>query len=215
MTMRRHSRKLLIATRNPGKAREFQRLFAGLPFELVDLPAAGITVEVNETGKTFEENARLKAAGYSKASGLLTLADDSGLEVDALGGEPGVMSARHGGPGLSDEDRVRVLLHNMKDIPGWKRQARFMAVLALAGPGVPGGSLTAEGVVEGAVAHEPIGKNGFGYDPVFWLKRRAKTMAELTPEEKDAVSHRGQAARKMAGALGRLALQDTQHRPRR
>ncbi len=195
---------LLIATRNTGKLREFQRLFDGLPYELADLAAAGVRAEISETGRTYEENARLKASGYAAASGLLTLADDSGLEVDALGGEPGVMSARYGGPGLSDADRVRLLLERMKDVPGWTRQARFRAVLALAGPGVPGGIVTTEGTVVGAIAHEPIGTGGFGYDPVFWLKGLAKTMAELSPDQKDAISHRGQAARNMAVVLRRL-----------
>ncbi len=197
--------RLLIATRNPGKRREFQRLLEGLPFEFVDLAGAGVHGEVVETGKTFEQNARLKAQGYCRLSGLLTLADDSGLEVDALGGGPGIMSARYGGPGLSDEGRVMLLLERMRDVPGWKRQARFRAVLALAGPGVTGGVATTEGVVEGAIAHGPMGKDGFGYDPVFWLKQRVKTMAELRPEEKDAISHRGQAARKMKEVLLRLA----------
>jgi XTP/dITP diphosphohydrolase len=198
-------RVLLIATRNPGKLREFARLFGGLPYRLVDLTGVGVNVVVSETGDTFDENARLKAAGYAQASGMLTLADDSGLEVDALDGEPGVNSARYGGPGLSDEDRVRRLLERMKGVPGYRRQARFRCVIALAGPGVPGGVVTTEGVTEGAIAHEPIGTSGFGYDPVFWLKERAKTMAELTGPQKDEVSHRGKAARKMAGFLRDMA----------
>lgn len=197
-------KKLLIATRNPGKLREFARLLGGLPCRLVDLREAGVTLEIEETGKTFEENARLKALGYASASGLLTLADDSGLEVDALGGAPGVMSARYGGPGLTDEQRVQFLLDRMKAVPEYERQARFRAVITLVGPGVPGGVIVTEGAVEGTIAHEPVGSNGFGYDPVFWLKELAKTMAELTDEQKDAVSHRGQAARKMAEALRRL-----------
>jgi XTP/dITP diphosphohydrolase len=203
--MATEKRTLLLATRNPGKVRELARLLAGTPYALASLAEAGIATEVQETGRTFEENARLKASGYSAASGLLTLADDSGLEVDALDGQPGVLSARYGGPGLSDGDRVRALLERMKTVPGWKRQARFRAVLALAGPGVAGDVTVTHGVIEGAIAHEPIGANGFGYDPVFWLKDRAKTLAELSGDEKDAISHRGQAARKMADAL-RLAL---------
>lgn len=193
--------KLLVATRNPGKLREFARLLGGLPCQLLDLREAGVILEVEETGRSFEENARLKAQEYASASGLLTLADDSGLEVDALGGEPGVMSARYGGPGLSDEQRVQFLLEGMKAVPGHRRQARFRAAIALAGPGVPGGVIVTEGAVEGAIAHGPIGRNGFGYDPVFWLKERAKTMAELTDEQKDAVGHRGQAARNITEPL--------------
>ncbi len=198
-------KQLLIATRNDGKLKELRRLLGGVPFELVDLMQAGVSVTVEEKGASFNENARLKAIGYARASGLLTLADDSGLEVDALGREPGVNSARYGGPGLSDADRVNLLLDRMKDVPGWRRNARFRAVLALSGDGVPGRVATFEGVIEGAITHQPIGRNGFGYDPVFWLKHFVKTTAELAPEEKDVVSHRGQAARRVADLLRRMA----------
>ena len=193
--------KLLIATRNEGKLREFRRLLSGLNVEMAGLGGTGVTLQVEETGSTFRENACLKAAAYSEASGLLTLADDSGLEVDALGGAPGVQSARYGGPGLSDAQRVGLLLDVMKDVPGWERTARFRAVLALAGPEVPGGMVTVEGVVEGAIAHQPIGLNGFGYDPVFWVPRLANTTAAIPAEQKDAVSHRGIAARRMAEVI--------------
>ena len=193
--------KLLIATRNEGKLREFRRLLSGLNVEMAGLGGTGVTLQVEETGSTFRENACLKAAAYSEASGLLTLADDSGLEVDALGGAPGVQSARYGGPGLSDAQRVGLLLDVMKDVPGWERTARFRAVLALAGSEVPGGMVTVEGVVEGAIAHQPIGSNGFGYDPVFWIPRLANTTAAISAGQKDAVSHRGVAARRMAEVI--------------
>ena len=164
----------------------------------------GVSEVIEETGSTFEENARIKAEGYARLTEEMTLADDSGLEVDALEGRPGVQSARYGGPGLSDEDRVTKLLDELQDVRGWKRTARFRAVLALAGDGVPGGVVTEAGALEGAIAHEPIGEGGFGYDPVFWLAGLAKTSAELTGEQKDALSHRGAAVRKMLPHLEKL-----------
>lgn len=197
--------KLLVATHNPGKVREFSRMLSAIPtdepFEVAGLDDLGIDLDVEETGSTFEENAVLKARAYANASGLLTLADDSGLVVDALDGAPGVNSARYGGAGLDDEGRVRLLLDNMKDVRGWDRTARFVAVLALVGdeleglPGVRGRLVTSKGVLEGAISHQPIGANGFGYDPVFWLANRAKTTAQLTGTEKDLISHRGVALR--------------------
>ena len=196
---------LLIATRNPGKIREFRHLLAELPFELLGLEDFGIALEVEETGRTFEQNARLKAEGYAAVSGALTLADDSGLEVDALGGEPGVRSARYGGPGLGDAGRLDLLLKNMERVPGWRRKARFRAVIALAGPGERGILHIAQGVVEGAICHQPIGTGGFGYDPVFWLPDRAKTIAQLSQGEKNAISHRAKAAANMAVHLSEIA----------
>ncbi len=199
------TKKLLIATHNPGKVREFSRMLSApdfnVAFEVVGLGDLGIDLDVEETGTTFEENAVLKARAYARVSGVLTLADDSGLVVDALDGAPGINSARYGGAGLDDEERVRLLLANMESVPGWKRTARFIAVLALVGaelnglPGVQDGLVTSEGALEGAIAHQPIGGDGFGYDPVFWLASRAKTTAQLSGPEKDAVSHRGGALR--------------------
>lgn len=201
-------KKLLVATRNSGKVREISRMLSGpafdLDFEVVGLDDLGIDQDVDETGTTFEENAVLKARAYAGASGVLTLADDSGLVVDALDGAPGVTSARYGGARLNDKERVQLLLDNMKDVPGWNRTARFVAVLALAGaeiPGLPGGLVTSEGVLEGAIMHQPIGDNGFGYDPVFWLASHAKTTAQLTGPEKDAISHRGVALRGLRKTL--------------
>jgi len=198
------TKKLLVATRNSGKVREFSRMLSDMPFEVVGLDDLGIDIEVGETGSTFEENAVLKARAYAEASGELTLADDSGLVVDALNGEPGVHSARYGGDGLDDEGRVQLVLDKMKHLPGWERTARFVAVLALVGDEVPDGLATSEGVIEGAIMHEPIGENGFGYDPVFWLAGHAKTTAQLTGEEKDAISHRGSALRGLIGTLKSL-----------
>jgi XTP/dITP diphosphohydrolase len=195
------TKKLLVATRNPGKVREFSRMLSELPFDAVGLDDLGIDLEVEETGSTFEENAVLKARAYADVSGELTLADDSGLVVDALNGEPGVRSARYGGDGLDDEGRVQLVLDKMKHLPGWERTARFVAVLALVGDGVPGGLVTSEGVVEGAIMHQPIGENGFGFDPVFWLASHAKTTAQLTGPEKDAISHRGAALHGLISTL--------------
>lgn len=197
--------ELLIATRNSGKVREFSRMLSttafDATFEVVGLDDLGIDLDVDETGATFEENSVLKARAYAEASGVLTLADDSGLVVDALDGAPGVNSARYGGAGLDDEGRVQLLLDNMKGVAGWDRTARFVAVLTLVGnvlegmPGTEGGLVTSTGVLEGAIVHQPIGVNGFGYDPVFWLASRSKTTAQLTGPEKDAISHRGAALR--------------------
>lgn len=188
--------KLLIATHNPGKVREYRELLAGLSLEITYLDAEGISLEVEETGGTFAENAIQKAAAYARASDLWTWADDSGLEVDALGGGPGVHSARYAGPGASDADRRRRLLNALAGVPWNRRTARFRCVVALATPG--GEVRTADGVCEGVIAFGPAGSNGFGYDPVFYLPERGATMAQLPPEEKNRISHRGRAAQKAA-----------------
>jgi XTP/dITP diphosphohydrolase len=186
-------RKLLLATRNPGKVREYRELLQGLPVELTWPEAEGITLEPEEAGATFAENAILKARAYAAASGLLTWADDSGLEVDALGGEPGVRSSRYAGPGAGDADRYRLLLRRMAGVPWERRTARFRCVIAIADPA--GALHTAEGTCEGIIAFAPRGANGFGYDPVFYLPDRGCTMAELSPAEKNQISHRARAAR--------------------
>jgi XTP/dITP diphosphohydrolase len=183
--------KLLIATRNPGKVKEYQELLAGLPLELTYPAQEGLDIEVAETGNSFAENARLKAAAYARASGLLTLADDSGLEVDALGGEPGIRSARYAGEGSSDEDRYQLLLAKLREVPWEKRTARFRCVIAVA---TPAGQIhTAEGACEGIIAFEPKGEHGFGYDPVFYFPEYGMTMAELPLETKNRISHRARA----------------------
>jgi len=185
--------KLLLATNNKAKVREYKHLLKDLPFELVPLAEVGIKTGVDEVGESLEENARLKALTLARESQLLVLADDSGLEVDALGGEPGRLSARYAGEGASDKDRVNYLLARLKDVPWEKRSARFRCVIAIATP---------DGKVElcseecwGVITLEPRGKGGFGYDPIFYLPGLGKTMAELTLEEKNKVSHRGRAAR--------------------
>jgi len=191
--------KLLLATNNQGKVREYQSLLQNLPLELVTLAEQGITTVVDEVGETLEENARLKAITLARESQLLALADDSGLEVDALGGEPGRLSARYAGEGASDKDRVSYLLSRLRDVPWEKRSARFRCVIALATPGGEVG--LCDGECRGFIIFEPRGEQGFGYDPIFYFPQLDRTMAELPLEIKNQVSHRGQAARKVHQVL--------------
>lgn len=201
-------KKLLIATHNQGKVKEYRALLADLPLEVTCLDAEGITTEVAETGRTFEENAVLKAHSYARLSGLLTWADDSGLEVDALQGEPGIHSARYGAPqARSDQDRYQLLLQRLQAVPEEARRARFRCVVALATP--EGRVATAEGVCEGRIARMPRGHHGFGYDPVFLVAETGyqRTMAELDPAEKNRISHRGRAARRAKRILAQWLAQ--------
>jgi len=191
--------RLLIATHNPGKIREYRHLLAGLQYELVSLDDVGITNDVAETGETYAANARLKAHAYAQQSGLLTLADDSGLEVDALGGAPAAYSARFAGPGATDADRVRHLLAQLKGVPMAQRTARFRCVIALVWPS--GREEVVEGVCEGQITKGPRGDSGFGYDPVFLVAGDTRTMAELTSAEKNAISHRARAAARARSLL--------------
>lgn len=191
--------RLLIASNNAHKVEEFRRLLADLPIELVTPRDIGLDLDVEETGDTFEENARLKAHAFAEASGLPALADDSGIEVDALDGRPGVRSARYGGPGLDDPGRTQLLLREMSGVPDGRRACRYRVVLVLADP--DGSEETAEGSCEGVVARAASGTNGFGYDPIFHVPEFGRTIAELSAAEKDAISHRGRAAREMARIL--------------
>ena len=184
-------RRLVIATKNSGKAREMAEVLTGLPYEVVSLADYADAPEVEETGSTFIENAILKATAYARFTGELTLADDSGLEVDALDGAPGVLSSRFA---PSDPERNSKLLGLMSDVPDAKRAARFRCAIAISTP--EGDLRTCEGTVEGAIAREPRGANGFGYDPVFYVPDLGKHMAELTSSEKNAISHRGKALEK-------------------
>jgi len=198
--------KLLVATNNAGKLREYVRLLDGLPFELSTLADEGIADEVEETGLTLEENAVQKASRYAALSGLITLADDSGLEVDALGGEPGPLSRRYAGENATDGERNEFLQSKLRDVPWERRGARFRCVIAIATPG--GRVETCEGVCEGVIAFDSRGRGGFGYDPVFCLPRLNKRVAELTLEEKNRISHRARAARKARPILERLRHED-------
>ncbi len=231
---------LLIATGNPGKLREYAGLLRNAPFRLLSLADAGIKHEVEETGATFAENAWLKASEYAAISGMLTLADDSGLEVDALNGQPGVHSARYGPPPdapnacRSDADRLALLLRNLDDVPWPKRTARFRCVINIAQPtdanqappqppgentsqttspppggntrgGVPKLLISVVGAVAGMIQYAPQGNDGFGYDPVFFLPSYGATIAQLSLDQKNRISHRGNAA---ARALAKLRALD-------
>ena len=191
-----------MATRNQAKVREYRSLLQNVSFELVTPDEEGITTIVSETGEGLEENARLKATVLAAKSRLLALADDSGLEVAALGGEPGRLSARYAGENASDGDRINYLLSRLKDIPWQKRSARFRCVIAVATP--DGEVEFCSGECRGFVTFEPRGREGFGYDPIFYLPEIDKTMAELPLEIKNQISHRGQAARKVHQVLEKL-----------
>ncbi|MBA7691987.1 dITP/XTP pyrophosphatase [subsurface metagenome] len=193
-------RKLLLATNNQAKVREYKSLLRNLPYELVTLAEQGIATVVDEVGESLEENARLKATLLAAESQLLALADDSGLEVDVLGGEPGRLSARYAGENASDKDRVNYLLLRLKGVPWEKRSARFRCVIAVATP--DGEVEFCSGECQGFITFEPRGEQGFGYDPIFYLPELDKTMAELPLEMKNQVSHRGQAAREAYQLLG-------------
>jgi XTP/dITP diphosphohydrolase len=184
--------KLLIATTNPGKQREYRALLREAPAGIVFPDALGIALDVEEDGATFRENAAKKALALSRESGLPTLADDSGLEVDALGGLPGVRSARWAGPDADDPKRRAFLLEKLRGVPA-PRKARFLCVIAIVPPG--GEPVYAEGECRGEITFSERGSNGFGYDPLFQLEDRPETMAELSPEEKNEISHRARAAR--------------------
>lgn len=186
--------------------REYRQLLVDIPFQLLSLADVGITQDVEETGSTFEENARLKSGAYAKLSGMLTLSDDSGLDVDALGGEPGVHSARYGGdPNLSDGERLSLLLNNLKDVPWERRTARFQCVIAISPPASE--QILVVGAVAGMIQYKPAGEEGFGYDPVFYLPSYKLTMGQLPLEAKNRISHRADAARKAVAALRNLSIE--------
>jgi XTP/dITP diphosphohydrolase len=191
--------KLLLATTNKGKLKEFRSLLSGIPYEILTPADCGITAEVKEDGETYEQNALLKATSMASMSCLLTLADDSGLEVDALGGEPGIRSARYAGENKSDADRIAFLLAKLKQAPDTRRNAQFRCVIALA---VPNGKVELfSGACRGIIADKPRGTNGHGYDPIFYIPELKKTMAELTMAEKNRFSHRARAAEKAKAFL--------------
>jgi len=191
--------KLLVATRNPGKMRELRILFSDLPVAVLTLDEAGMNEETAETGDTYAANALLKANAAYQATGLLSLGDDSGLEVDALGGRPGLYSARYGEGTLTWPERRAKLLGELEGVPEEKRTARFRCAIALCAPGQP--PTTLEGVCEGRIAFAPAGSGGFGYDPIFYLPDYGCTMAELDEEAKNQISHRGRAAQKAKAVL--------------
>ena len=199
--------KIIFATGNENKLREIREILGDLAEEVVSMKEAGVFVDPDETGETFEENAILKARACAEAAaasgrfaeGTLVMADDSGLEIDALGREPGIYSARYMGEDTSYDIKNANLIDRVKDVPEDRRGARFVCAVAAVLP--DGRSLVQTGIMEGRVAYETAGENGFGYDPLFFLPQYGKTSAELSPEEKNAISHRGQALRMMKIAL--------------
>ncbi len=200
-----NARKLLIATNNPGKAREIGSILAAIPLELVQPKQLGIELDVDESGPTFYENARLKAVAFARAANLPAIADDSGLEIAVLGGWPGIHSVRWAGPGAQDADRRRLLLARLAGRPPAERAARFVCAVVLALPDrVVGDAL---GVLRGRIAEAERGGGGFGYDPIFMPDGSDKTLAELDSEQKNLLSHRYQALRQLWPLLEGLAVE--------
>lgn len=191
-------RILLLATTNQHKIDEYRAIFSAIPFQLRSLRDFEVETDVEETGSTFIANAELKALTYAKMLGQLSLADDSGLEIDALNGAPGIYSARFAERDTSYEERFRLILEQLKDVPLEQRTARFVCAITIAEPS--GYHRTVEGVIEGIIADAPRGEHGFGYDPIFFVPELGKTTAELPPEQKNRISHRGRAAQ-LAAAL--------------
>jgi XTP/dITP diphosphohydrolase len=196
--------KILAATTNRGKLREIAQVLAGLSLELLTLSDLALDQPAPEEGLTFLDNARQKALFYSGSTSQLTLAEDSGLEVEYLGGAPGIYSARFSGPQADDASNLAKVLKLMQDVPEGKRRARFVCCIVLSRKGKILTEIT--GTAEGRISLEPRGRNGFGYDPIFFYPPLGRTFAELTPQEKNKVSHRGQALRRMRDFLTR-ALQ--------
>jgi XTP/dITP diphosphohydrolase len=195
--------ELLLATNNKGKVVEFQDLLKNIPFELVTPAQLGLKLEVEESGRTYEENARIKALAFAEASGLLTLADDSGLEVDALNGEPGIRSSRYAGENARDGGKINYLLSKIKDVPLEKRTACFRCVICIASPDTK--VEFCYGECRGIITLAPSGDQGFGYDPIFYFPEFKKTMAELPMDIKNNISHRARAAQQACKVLERIS----------
>ena len=195
-------KKIIIATGNKGKAKEFESMFAPLGYQVLTLHDLEGAVDVEETGSTFEENAILKAESLCEQFQTMVIADDSGLMIDALNGRPGVYSARYAGEEKSDDANMTKVLEELKDVPKEQRTARFYCALAVARPGEE--TLTVSGTVEGYIQSERQGEYGFGYDPIFYVPSLKKTMAQLRPEEKNAISHRANALATLKTTLHKL-----------
>ncbi|KZE39970.1 non-canonical purine NTP pyrophosphatase [Bhargavaea cecembensis] len=194
--------EVIIATKNRGKAKDFEALLSPYGIRVLTLFDVAPELEIEETGTTFRENAALKAETVAEKLGKMVIADDSGLAVDALDGKPGVYSARYSGEGATDERNIEKLLADLSGVQDEERTARFVCVLAVAAPGAE--TRFFEGTCEGRILRAPAGENGFGYDPVFYVPREERTMAQLTPEEKAVVSHRGEAIRSLEEQAGEL-----------
>ncbi|MCP6683274.1 XTP/dITP diphosphatase [Bacillus nakamurai] len=192
-------KEAIIATHNPGKVKEFKEILEPKGYSVYSLAEIGFTEDIEETGQTFEENAILKAEAVAKAVNKMVIADDSGLSVDNLGGRPGVYSARYAGESKDDTANIEKVLSELKGIEKEQRTARFRCALAVSRPGQE--TKTVEGHVEGYIAKEPAGNNGFGYDSIFIVKDKDKTMAQLTSAEKNKISHRADALKKLSKLL--------------
>lgn len=191
--------KLIFATGNKDKMKEIRMILADAGYEILSMKEAGIDADIVEDGSTFEENAIIKAKAISKIAGCVVLADDSGLEVDAMGGAPGIYSARFEGVDTPYSVKNKIIMDKLEGLPEEERTARFVCAIAAAWP--DGRVITKRGTIEGRIAHEPAGENGFGYDPIFFVPEYGKTTAELDPEEKNKISHRGKALRMIKEVL--------------
>lgn len=196
-------KEIIIATKNKGKAKDFEELLEPMGYKVLTLHDVAPHMDVEETGETFEKNATLKAETIAQELKKTVIADDSGLEIDALGGEPGIYSARYSGEEKNDDSNIDKVLQKMVQVPEAEKTARFRCVLALAAPGEE--TITFEGTCEGMITDERKGENGFGYDPIFYVPALEKTMAEMEPSEKASVSHRGNAIRELGKAMPALS----------
>lgn len=197
-------KRMIFATGNENKMKEIREIFGALPLEILSMKEAGVSADIVEDGKTFEENALIKARAICKLAGEMVLADDSGLEIDYLNKEPGIYSARYMGEDTSYHIKNKSLIDRLEGVPEEKRTARFVCAIAAVFP--DGKELVVRGTVEGIIGYEEKGENGFGYDPIFYLPERGCTTAELPPEEKNSISHRGNALRLMKELLERERL---------
>ena len=188
-------KRMIFATGNENKMKEIREILGALPLEILSMKEAGVSADIVEDGKTFEENALIKARAICKLAGEMVLADDSGLEIDYLNKEPGIYSARYMGEDTSYHIKNKSLIDRLEGVPDEKRTARFVCAIAAVFP--DGKELVVRGTVEGIIGYEEKGENGFGYDPIFYLPERGCTTAELPPEEKNSISHRGNALRLM------------------
>ena len=198
-------RKFIVATKNKGKLKEIEEILTGLPLQVISMEEAGVSDEIDETGSTFEENAMIKAKAVFDKTKEMVMADDSGLEVDFLNGAPGIYSAWFAGEGATDSDKNTKLLYLLADVPFEKRCARFVCAIAVVLPN--GETYTVRGTCEGFIGYAPEGGNGFGYDPLFYMPEFGMTTAQMEPEDKHNISHRGRALRLMVEELRKRNIQ--------
>ncbi len=197
--------RIILASNNSGKIKEVRQILGDMPVELLTMKEAGADIDIDENGATFEENALIKARTVMEHTGCLTIADDSGLEVDYLNKEPGVYSARYMGHDTSYDIKNQSIIDRLKGVEGNDRSARFVCAMAAVFP--DGRQIVTRGTMEGVIAKEPKGENGFGYDPILYLPQLSKSSAELTDEEKNSISHRGEALEKLKKELVKYLIQ--------